>query len=117
MLVARQLKLDKVSAISHRPALDPSVIQNLNRAFSGNADAIPIIDQQIINKITIFTSGGGRIHLIGVLNPRGDVIVGRLVNQTGTMGFLARGDLGVQVHAPGNGELHVLGQSFNDMVK
>jgi two-component system, NtrC family, sensor kinase len=78
-----QLKLDEVSAISHRLALDPWVMQNLNRASSGISEAIHIIDQQITNKITVLALGG--THLIAILNPRGDLVVGRVLNQEGVL--------------------------------
>jgi two-component system NtrC family sensor kinase len=78
-----QLKLDEVSAISHRLALDSWVIQNLNRASSGIPEAFHIIDQQITNKITVLALGG--THLIAILNARGDVVVGRVLNQEGVL--------------------------------
>ena len=78
-----QLKLDEVSAISHRLALDPWVMQNLDRASSGIPEAIHIIDQQIMNKITVLALGG--THLIAILNPRGDLVVGRFLNQEGVI--------------------------------
>ena len=78
-----QLKLDEVSAISHRLALDSWVIQNLNHASAGNAEAIRIIDQQITNKITVLALGG--THLIAILNPQGDLVVGRVLNQEGIL--------------------------------
>ncbi|HSB03721.1 MAG TPA: hypothetical protein VLK23_00910, partial [Thermodesulfobacteriota bacterium] len=88
-----QLKLDEVSAISHRLALDPWVIQNLNLASSGIPEAINIIDQQIINKITVLALGG--THLIAILNPRGDLVVGRLVNQEGIiLPLISKGEWG-----------------------
>ena len=60
-----QLKLDEVSAISHRLALDPWVIQNLTAASQKNADALRIIDQQIVNKITVLALGGTHLIEIG----------------------------------------------------
>jgi two-component system, NtrC family, sensor kinase len=78
-----QLKLDEVSAISHRLALDPWVMENLNPASSGISEAIHIIDQQITNKITVLALGG--THLIAILNPRGDLVVGRVLNQEGVL--------------------------------
>ncbi len=78
-----QLKLDEVSAISHRLALDPWVMQNLDRASSGVLEAIHIIDQQITNKITVLALGG--THLIAILNPQGDLVVGRVLNQEGVL--------------------------------
>jgi len=88
-----QLKLDEVSAISHRLALDPWVIQNLNQASSGSVEAIHIIDQQIANKITVLALGG--THLIAILNLRGDLVVGRLVNQEGiSLPLISKGEWG-----------------------
>jgi two-component system NtrC family sensor kinase len=88
-----QLKLDEVSAISHRLALDPWVIQNLNRASSGISEAIHIIDQQIMNKITVLALGG--THLIAILNPQGDLVVGRFLNQEGvTLPLISKGKWG-----------------------
>ena len=78
-----QLKLDEVSAISYRLALDPWVMQNITRASSGLSEAIHIIDQQIMNKITVLALGG--THLIAILNPRGDLVVGRFLNQEGVI--------------------------------
>jgi len=78
-----QLKLDEVSAISHRLALDSWVIQNLDRASSGIPEAVHIIDQQITNKITVLALGG--THLIAILDPRGNLIVGRVLNQGGVL--------------------------------
>jgi len=78
-----QLKLDEVSAISHRLALDSWVIQNLNHASAGRLEAIRIIDQQITNKITVLALGG--THLIAILNPQGDLVVGRVLNQEGVL--------------------------------
>jgi two-component system, NtrC family, sensor kinase len=78
-----QLKLEEVSAISHRLALDPWVIQNLANASSGNAGAIRIIDQQITNKITVLALGG--THLIAILDTQGDLVVGRILNKAGVL--------------------------------
>ena len=58
-------------------------MQNLNRASSGISEAIHIIDQQITNKITVLALGG--THLIAILNPRGDLVVGRVLNQEGVL--------------------------------
>ena len=76
-----QLKLEEVSAISHRLALDPWVIQNLAAASQKNAQAIRIIDQQITNKITVLALGG--THLIAILNAQGDLVVGRVLSKEG----------------------------------
>jgi two-component system, NtrC family, sensor kinase len=76
-----QLKLEEMSAISHRLALDPWVIQNLTAASRKNAEALRIIDQQIVNKITVLALGG--THLIAILNARGELVVGRVLSKEG----------------------------------
>lgn len=88
-----QLKLDEVSAISHRLALDHWVIQNLDPASSGMAKAIQIIDQQITNKIAVLALGG--THLIALLNARGELVVGRVLNQEGKLlPLISKGEWG-----------------------
>jgi two-component system, NtrC family, sensor kinase len=88
-----QLKLDEVSAISHRLALDRWVIQNLNRASSGMPEAIQIIDQQITNKITVLALGG--THVIAILNAQGKLIVGRVLSQEGKLlPLISKGEWG-----------------------
>jgi len=78
-----QLKLDEVSAISHRLALDPWVIDNLRPASYGTPKSIHIIDQQITNKISVLALGG--THLIAILNASGDLVAGRVLNQEGVL--------------------------------
>ena len=78
-----QLKLEEVSAISHRLALDPWVIQNLAAAAQKDTGALRIIDQQIVNKITVLALGG--THLIAILNARGDLVVGRVLDKEGVL--------------------------------
>ena len=88
-----QLKLDEVSAISHRLALDPWVIQNLTAASQKNAGALRIIDQQIVNKITVLALGG--THLIAILNARGDLVAGRVLDKKGILlPILSKGNWG-----------------------
>jgi two-component system NtrC family sensor kinase len=88
-----QLKLDETAAISHRLALDPWVMQNLNAASAGDEKAIRIIDQQITNKITVLALGG--THLIAVLDGRGHLVVGRVLNKEGKLsGEIFGGDWG-----------------------
>jgi len=88
-----QLKLEEVSAISHRLALDPWVIQNLAVASQKNTDALRIIDQQIVNKITLLALGG--THLIAILNAQGDLVVGRVLNKEGVLlPILSKGNWG-----------------------
>ena len=78
-----QLKLDEIAAISHRLVLDPWVIQVLPAASQGQDEAIQIIDQQITNKITVLALGG--THLIAVLDPEGNVLVGRVTSPEGEL--------------------------------
>lgn len=73
-----QLKLDEVAAISYRLALDPWVNQALPDAIQGQSEALLLIDQQITNKITVLALGG--THLIAVLDPDGNILVGRVVS-------------------------------------
>lgn len=77
------LKLDEMAAITHRLALDPWVIQNLDRATAGDREAIRIMDQQITNKITVLALGG--THLIAILDARGDLVVGRVLTKEGKL--------------------------------
>jgi two-component system NtrC family sensor kinase len=78
-----QLKLDEVAAISHRLALDPWVIRSFQAASRRDPEALQVIDHQIINKITVLALGG--THLIAILDPRGKIIVGRVLTQSGTV--------------------------------
>jgi hypothetical protein len=61
-----RLKLDEVASISYRLALDPWVNQGLPGAIEGQVEALRLIDQQIVNKITVLALGG--THLIAVLD-------------------------------------------------
>ena len=88
-----QLKLDEVAAISHRLALDPWVIRSFQAASRKDPQALQVIDHQIINKITVLALGG--THLIAILDPRGKIIVGRVLTQSGTVSTrLTAGDWG-----------------------
>ncbi|TEU16467.1 MAG: HAMP domain-containing protein, partial [Anaerolineales bacterium] len=78
-----QLKLDEVAAVGHRMVQDPRVIQNLQAAFQGQAEAIQIIDQEISRKITVPTLGG--THLIVVLNTEGNISVGQVLSSEGQL--------------------------------
>jgi len=78
-----QLKLDEIAAISHRLVLDQWVIQSLPAASQGQAEAIRIIDQEITNKITVLALGG--THLIAVLDPEGNIVVGRVLSPEGEL--------------------------------
>ncbi len=59
---------------------DPEFKRRLRRRMP---DAIRIIDQQIINKITLLALGG--THLIAILNAQGDLVVGRVLNKEGVL--------------------------------
>lgn len=74
-----QLKLDEVSAISYRLALDAWVQENFEGAKQGDPAAVRIIDQQIINKITVLALGG--THFIAVLDADGNILVGRVLDR------------------------------------
>lgn len=78
-----QLKLDELGAISYRLVLDPFVEQALPGAMAGRASDLALIDQQITNKITVLALGG--THLIAVLDPSGNVLVGRIVSRDNTI--------------------------------
>jgi two-component system NtrC family sensor kinase len=88
-----QLKLDEVAAISHRLVLDQWVIQSLPAASQGQAEALRIIDQQITNKITVLALGG--THLIAMLDPEGNILVGRVLSPEGELSpILTQGNWG-----------------------
>ena len=88
-----QLKLDEIAAISHRLVLDPWVIQSLPAASQGQDEAIQIIDQQITNKITVLALGG--THFIAVLDPGGNVLVGRVTSPEGELSpVISQGNCG-----------------------
>jgi len=78
-----RIKLDEIAAISHRLVLDPWVAENIGPASHGQSDAVYIIDQQITNKITVLALGG--THLIAVLDPQGDLVVGRVLDPRGEL--------------------------------
>ncbi|MGQ9667503.1 MAG: sensor histidine kinase [Anaerolineae bacterium] len=74
-----QLKLDEVSAISYRLALDTWIQESIGRAKQGDLEAVRIIDQQITNKITVLALGG--THFIAVLDADGNILVGRVLDR------------------------------------
>lgn len=78
-----QLKLDEISAISHRLVLDQWVKENLSPAESGDEQALQIIDQQITNKITVLALGG--THIILVVDANGNILVGRTLRESGEL--------------------------------
>ena len=77
------LKLDEIEAISHRLSLDPWVNQHFPAAVSGDAKAREVIDQQIVNKISVLALGG--THLICILDAAGRAIAGRVLTQKGSL--------------------------------
>src|SRR3990172_1506045 len=78
-----QLKLDEIAAISHRLVLDAWVIQNLPAATRGEDAALRVIDQQIMNKITVLALGG--THLIVVMDADGNILTGRVLSSEGEL--------------------------------
>jgi two-component system NtrC family sensor kinase len=86
-----QLKLDELSAISHRLVLDSWVVQSLPAAAQGQAEALGVIDQQITNKITVLALGG--THLIAVLDAGGNILTGQVLAPEGALSpVLIQGD-------------------------
>ena len=78
-----QLKLDETAAISIRMARDARVIQYLLAASRGQPEAIQIIDEQIIHKITVPIVGG--TYLFVVLDAEGNVVVSRALRTNGDL--------------------------------
>ena len=78
-----QLKLDEIEAISHRLSLDPWVSWHLSAAARGDTKARQVIDQQIVNKISVLALGG--THLICILDARGQTVAGRVLTQKGSL--------------------------------
>ena len=78
-----QLKLDETAAISMRMARDERVIQHLLAASQGQPEAIQIIDEQIIHKITVPTVGG--TYLLAVLDAQGNMVAGRALRTNGDL--------------------------------
>jgi hypothetical protein len=78
-----QIKLDETTAISYRMARDVRVIQHLLPASQGQAEAIQIIDEQIIHKITVPIVGG--TYLLAVLDAQGDVVASRALRADGDL--------------------------------
>jgi len=78
-----QFNLDEIAAVGHRMVFDPRVTQNLSAARQGQAEAVQIIDQEISRKITVPTLGG--THLIAVLDPEGNILLGRVLSPEGEL--------------------------------
>ncbi|MGB7115608.1 MAG: cache domain-containing protein, partial [Anaerolineales bacterium] len=78
-----QLKLDEITAISHRLVLDPWVVQSLPAASLGQDEALSIIDQEITNKIAVLALGG--THLIAVLDVDGNILAARVLAPGGEL--------------------------------
>ncbi len=75
------IKLREIAGISYRLALDPIITDSLPQASQGVPAAQSTIDRQIANKVTVLALGGS--HFIAVLNPKGQVLAGRLVAADG----------------------------------
>ena len=78
-----QLKLDETAAISYRMAQDARVVQHLLAASQGQAEAIQIIDEQIIHKITVPIVGG--TYLLVVLDTEGNLVASRALRTNGEL--------------------------------
>jgi len=78
-----QLKLDEIEAISHRLSLDSWVSRHLSAADRGDGKAAQVLDQLIVNKISVLALGG--THFISILDARGHTIAGRVLTQKGSL--------------------------------
>ncbi|MFN2149119.1 MAG: cache domain-containing protein [Anaerolineales bacterium] len=87
-----RLKLEEVAGISHRLSLDTWVVDALPSATEGRISALDRIDEEITNKITVLALGG--THVIVVLNPAGDIVTGRVLQQDNVLSNpIRQGDL------------------------
>ncbi len=71
------LKLRQIEGIASRLSTHPHVIAAIAAANQGDAGAIQLIDEEIINKGRGLVLNGN--HLIAILNAEGDVLAGRLI--------------------------------------
>jgi two-component system NtrC family sensor kinase len=78
-----ELKLDETAAISCRMARDARVIQHLLAALQGQAEAIQIIDEQIIHKTTVPIVGG--TYFLVVLDAKGNLVASRALRTNGDL--------------------------------
>ncbi len=83
-----RLKQDEIAAISYRLVLDPWVVENLPAAVEGDLAARQVIDQQIVNKITVLALGG--THMIAVLDTEGNFLAGQVLSSDGTLSPVPR---------------------------
>lgn len=88
-----QLKLDETAAISYRLARDARVIQQFLAASQGQAEAIQIIDEQIVHKVTVPIVGG--TYLVVIVDAEGNLVVSRALRTNGDLSAaFARGNWG-----------------------
>ncbi len=88
-----QSKLDEVTAVARRLAMDPLVIDNLPAALRNRKESIERIDQTINRKITVPIVGG--TYFVSVLDPKGNIRIGRVISPEGRIyPFVSRGNWG-----------------------
>jgi len=88
-----QSKLDEVTAVARRLAMDPLVIDNLPAALRDRKESIERIDQTINRKITVPTVGG--THFVSILDTKGNIRIGRVISPEGRgYPFVSRGNWG-----------------------
>ena len=75
------IKLKEIDGIAQRLALDTLVVDNLQAANLHKPESISIIDKQIASKVSVLALGGN--HFIGLLNEKGDVLAGSLIEAGG----------------------------------
>jgi len=78
-----QLEMEEISGIGHRMVWEPRVTDNLPAAFRGSAEAIGIIDQEIIPKILVPLRDSA--HLIAVFDTQGEILVARALTIEGNL--------------------------------
>jgi len=81
-----QLKLEEIQAIGYRMVRDPWIINNFTGALVNDLEAIEIIDLEISRIITVPAQGG--THLILLLDPQGNLILGKGLSTTGQLSSL-----------------------------
>ena len=88
-----QSKLDEVTAVARRLAMDPLVIDNLPAALRDRKESIERIDQTINRKITVPIVGG--TYFVSLLDPKGNIRIGRVISPEGRVyPFVSRGNWG-----------------------
>ena len=83
------LQLREIEGITGRISHDPLVIENLAEPVEGTGGSRTIIEQQITNNLTGLTLGGN--HVIGILDPEGKLLGGRLLLADGSQEPLPEG--------------------------